>query len=172
MSSIRIVVGGVSGSGKSTVGSALADRLGVPFEDGDDLHPAANVEKMRAGVPLTDADRQPWLVAVGDWLAAREAGVIACSALKRSYRDLLRSRADDVEVLLLHGDPDLIRERQAGRGQHFMPPGLMTSQLATLEALQPGEAGATLDVAASVEQVVTDYLRLRSGGPRGVGGAS
>lgn len=157
----RVVVGGVSGSGKSTVGRALAERLGVPFEDGDDLHPPANVAKMRAGTPLTDEDRWPWLRAVGDWLAGRDAGVVACSALKRSYRDLLRSRADGVEVLLLTGDPELVRQRQAARGQHFMPTGLMDSQLATFEPLGPDETGQAVDVAASVEEVVDTFLRSR-----------
>lgn len=150
---MRVVVGGVSGSGKSTVGAAVADRLGLAFCDGDDLHPQANVEKMRAGVPLTDEDRVPWLVAVGEWLAQHD-GVVASSALRRTHRDLIRRQADDVQMLLLHGDPDLIRERQAARGQHFMPPGLMSSQFATFEPLEPDEAGTTLDVAADVETLV------------------
>lgn len=162
----RIVVAGVSGSGKSTVGRALAARLGVPFADGDDLHPEANVVKMRAGIALDDDDRAPWLRSIGDWLAAREAGVIACSALRRAHRDLLRSRADGVEILLLHGDPELIRERQAARGQHFMPPALMSSQLATLEPLGPDEPGTTLDVDQHVDTIVADYLGI----PGDVGG--
>lgn len=153
----RVVVGGISGSGKSTVGAALAERLGVEFCDGDDLHPEANVAKMRAGTPLTDEDRWPWLDAIAAWLAEREAGVVACSALRRSYRDHLRAAVPDVEVLLLHGDADLIRERQASRGQHFMPASLLDSQIATLEPLEPDEAGATLDVADPVEEIVAAY---------------
>ncbi len=154
---MRVVVGGVSGSGKSTVGAVLAERLRLPFCDGDDLHPQANVEKMRAGEPLNDADRMPWLIAIGDWLA-RYDGVVACSALRRTHRDLIRSQAGDVQMLLLHGDPDLIRRRQAARGQHFMPPGLMSSQFATFEPLEPDEPGTTLDVVADVESLVAEGI--------------
>ena len=150
---MRVVVGGVSGSGKSTVGAALAERLGLPFCDGDDLHPRANVEKMRSGEPLDDNDRLPWLIAIGEWLAGHD-GVVAASALRRTHRDLIRAQAPDVEVLLLHGDPDLIRERQAARGQHFMPTGLMSSQFATFEPLEPDEAGTTLDVGGDIESLV------------------
>lgn len=157
---MRVVVGGVSGSGKSTVGRALAERLGVPFEDGDDLHPQANVEKMRAGEPLTDEDRRPWLIEVAGWLAEREAGVIACSALRRTYRDLLRSEAD-LEILMLQGDPELISSRQAARGQHFMPTGLMASQFATYEPLSPEEDGRTVDVGQDVEAIVEEFLAGR-----------
>ncbi|CAN5600670.1 hypothetical protein BH11ACT8_BH11ACT8_16510 [soil metagenome] len=153
-----VVVAGVSGSGKSTVGRALAGRLGVAFEDGDDLHPAANVEKMTAGVPLEDADRWPWLDAVGDWLAAHPGGVVACSALRRAHRDRIRGRVADLDVLLLDGDPELIRARQAARGRHFMPPSLMDSQLATLEPLAPDEAGTTLDVAQDVAAIVEEFV--------------
>lgn len=156
----RVVVGGVSGSGKSTVGEALAARLGVEYEDGDDLHPASNIAKMRAGQPLTDDDRWPWLDAVAAWLAEHD-GVIACSALKRAYRDRIRAHASGVDVLMLAGDADLIRERQAARGQHFMPPALMTSQLATLEPLQPDEPGLIVDVATGVEDLVGAYLAYR-----------
>ena len=159
----RIVVAGVSGSGKSSVGVALAERLGAVFEDGDDLHPPANVEKMRAGIPLDQADRWPWLLAVGGWLDAHEHGVIACSALRRTYRDTLRSATDGVDVLLLHGDPDLIRERQANRKQHFMPPGLMHSQFATLEPLGPDEPGITIDIAQGIDQIVEEYVVRRLG---------
>ena len=153
-------MGGVSGSGKSTVGRALAERLRVPFEDGDDLHPEANVQKMRAGEPLTDEDRRPWLLEVAGWLSERDAGVIACSALRRTYRDLLRSQAD-LEILMLHGDPDLISSRQAARGQHFMPTGLMTSQFATYEPLAPEEDGRTVDVGQDVEAIVDEFLTGR-----------
>jgi len=159
MSRTRVVVGGVSGSGKSTVGSALADRLGVPFVDGDDLHPQANVDKMRAGTPLTDEDREPWLLAVSTWLAEND-GVVACSALRRAYRDLIRECADGVTVVLLHGDPELIRARQAARGQHFMPPELMDSQFALFEPIASDEAGATLDVAGDVESLVDEAVTV------------
>jgi gluconokinase len=159
---MRVVVAGVSGSGKSTVGKALAERLGAAFEDGDDLHPPANVAKMTAGEPLTDEDRAPWLRAIGAWLAEHEDGVVACSALRRTYRDALRFHAD-LDVLLLHGDPELIRQRQAARGRHFMPTGLMDSQFATYEPLGPDEPGVTLDVALPVEEIVEQYVAQRLG---------
>jgi gluconokinase len=162
---MRVVVGGVSGSGKSTVGEALARRLGLPFADGDDLHPQANVEKMRAGTPLTDEDRRPWLVAVGRWLAEHD-GVVACSALRRDYRDLVRAQADGVTVLLLHGEKDLIRVRQAARGQHFMPPELMDSQFALYEPIEDDEAGAVLDVAHDVETLVAQAVDLLGAPPQ------
>ncbi|MDO9456579.1 gluconokinase [Nocardioides sp.] len=161
MSAVRVVVAGVSGSGKSTVGEALAARLGVAFCDGDDLHPPANVAKMRAGTPLTDADRWPWLDDIGAWLARDAGGVVACSALRRAYRDRLRSAVPGLDVLLLDGDPGLIRARQAARGQHFMPTSLLDSQLATFEPLAPDEAGLTVDVADPVEEIVARY----AGGP-------
>ena len=157
-SNVRVVVGGVSGSGKSTVGEALAARLGVAFEDGDDLHPDANKDKMRAGEALTDEDRRPWLIAVGEWLEAREGGVVACSALRRTHRDLLRAHADDLDILMLDGEPDVIRERQAGRGQHFMPSSLMNSQFATYEPMAPEERGVTLDVSDPVDVIVESYV--------------
>lgn len=157
----HVVVAGISGSGKSTVGAALAEALGVEFCDGDDLHPSDNVAKMRSGVPLTDADRWPWLDAVGAWLAERDAGVVACSALRRTYRDRLRGVVPGLEVLLLDGDPALIRERQAARGQHFMPASLLDSQIATLETLAPDEAGLGLDVALPVEEIVRRTVGAR-----------
>lgn len=156
---MHIVVMGVSGSGKSTVGAALAARLGVEFEDGDDLHPPANVAKMRAGTPLTDEDRWPWLDAVGDWLASRPAGVIACSALRRVYRDRIRVRVPSAFVVHLAGDRETIAARQAARRGHFMPPSLVASQFATLEPLDADEAGVTLDVAQSVDALVDEAVR-------------
>src|SRR4051794_10885511 len=128
-----VVVMGVSGSGKSTVGAALAQRLGVPFEDGDDLHPAANIAKMSAGVPLDDEDRYPWLEAIGEWLAAHQAGggVVSSSALKRKYRDQLRRHVPGLEFLHLHGSREVIAARQATRAGHFMPASLLASQFAT-----------------------------------------
>lgn len=156
---MHIVVMGVSGSGKSTVGAALAARLGVEFEDGDDLHPAANIAKMSAGTPLTDEDRWPWLDAVGDWLAARPAGVIACSALRRAYRDRIRAHAPAAYVVHLAGAQETIAARQAARRGHFMPPSLLASQFATLEPLAADEAGVTLDVALSVDALVDRAAR-------------
>jgi gluconokinase len=158
-----IVVMGVSGSGKSTVGAALAGRLRVPFEDADDLHPRANIEKMTRGEPLDDHDRWPWLELIGEWLAAHAAGgVIACSALKRRYRDQLRHHCSEVEFLHLEGARDLIERRQAGRPGHFMPSTLLTSQLETLEPLAPDERGVVVDVSGSVDEVVAAYLELVS----------
>lgn len=145
----QVVVMGVSGSGKSTVGELAAAALGVPFVDGDALHPAANVAKMASGVPLTDEDRIPWLLAVGRALAdtAPEGVVVACSALKRSYRDLIRSEAPDAVFAELDGSRELLAERMAARPGHFMPVSLLDSQLATLQPLGDDEAGMRLDVA-------------------------
>jgi gluconokinase len=150
------VVMGVSGSGKSTVGVALARRLAVPFVDADDLHPEANIAKMSGGVPLDDADRAPWLRLVGQWLADHQGsgGVVSCSALKRSYRDILRSAAPGVVCIHLHGERDVLASRLGARPSHFMPAALLDSQLATLEPLQPDEAGGVLDVAEPVEDLL------------------
>jgi gluconokinase len=149
-----IVVMGVSGSGKSTVGAALAQRLRVPFADADDFHPPANVAKMTAGEALNDDDRWPWLEAIGEWLAAHDAGVMTCSALKRSYRDVLRRNRPDVEFVHLHGDREVITRRQATRPGHFMPASLLDSQFATLEPLEDDEHGFVVDVDQSVDQIV------------------
>ncbi|MDH2415366.1 gluconokinase [Nocardioides sp. CER19] len=155
-----VVVMGVSGSGKSTVGAALAQRLGVPFEDGDDLHPPANIAKMSAGVPLDDDDRYPWLEAIGEWLAAHQAdgGVMSSSALKRKYRDQLRRHVPHLAFLHLHGSREVIAARQATRPGHFMPASLLTSQFATLEPLAPDERGLVIDVAQSVDAIVQEYV--------------
>lgn len=151
---------GVSGSGKSTVGAALAGRMRVPFEDADDLHPQANIDKMSRGEPLDDTDRYPWLEAIGEWLVAHAGGgVIACSALKRRYRDQLRHHCSDVVFLHLEGGRDLIEKRQASRPGHFMPSSLLTSQFSTLEPLAPDERGVVVDVGGSVDQIVEDYVR-------------
>ena len=132
-----IVVMGVSGSGKSTVGAALAQRLRVPFADADDFHPPANIDKMTAGQPLNDDDRYPWLEAIGTWLAEHcdGGGAMSCSALKRKYRDQLRRHCPGVEFLHLSGTPEVIGRRQASRPGHFMPASLLQSQFATLEPL-------------------------------------
>jgi len=154
-----VVVMGVSGSGKSTVGAALAQRLGVPFADADDFHPAANIAKMAAGVPLDDEDRGPWLDAIGEWLAAHPDGaVMSCSALKRSYRDRLRHHARGVEFLHLAGSREVIARRQASRPGHFMPASLLTSQFATLEPLEPDEGGTVVDVGRGVDDIVEQYV--------------
>ncbi|WP_148613928.1 gluconokinase [Nocardioides rubriscoriae] len=152
---------GVSGSGKSTVGAGLAQRLGVAFGDADEMHPAANIAKMSAGHPLDDADRLPWLVAVGAWLADQPQGaVVACSALKRSYRDLLRRHAPAVRFVHLDGAHETIARRQADRPGHFMPASLLDSQVATLEPLAPDEDGVVVDVAGSVDQTVGRAVAL------------
>jgi gluconokinase len=155
-----VVVMGVSGCGKSTVGAALARAVGVPFADGDALHPAANIAKMASGVPLDDDDRFPWLEAIGEWLAAHDAdgGVIGCSALKRKYRDQLRSHAPRVGFLHLHGAFDVIAARQAARPGHFMPASLLRSQFATLEPLAPDEHGIVVDVDQPVDAIVQEYV--------------
>ena len=150
-----VVVMGVSGSGKSTVGEAVATRLGVPFTDGDSLHPEANVTKMHDGTPLTDADRAPWLDAVGTELAGHsDTGlVVACSALRRDYRDRLRDHAPATLFLHLTGDRTVLAERMSGREDHFMPAALLDSQLDTLEPLAADESGVTLDTARPVAEL-------------------
>jgi len=155
-----VVVMGVSGSGKSTVGRALAQRLRVPFADADDVHPPDNIAKMSAGHALDDADREPWLQAVGRWLADHrvQGGVMSCSALKRAYRDTLREHAPDLELLHLDGTREVIARRQADRRGHFMPASLLTSQLQTLEPLQDDERAVVGDVDQSVEAIVEHYL--------------
>jgi gluconokinase len=152
---------GVSGSGKSTVGAALAQRLKVPFMDADTLHPPGNVTKMTAGQPLTDADRYPWLDIVGQWLAEHsDGGVMSCSALKRKYRDQLRRHCTDVEFLHLDGAPELIGTRVAERTGHFMPAALLRSQFDDLEPLGSEEHGVVVDLGADqdVRAVVDAYL--------------
>ena len=156
---------GVSGSGKSAVGEALAARLGVPYQDGDDLHPVENVAKMSRGEPLDDTDRHPWLERVGGWLAEHgDGGVIACSALRRRYRDQLRGHCPDVDFLHLDGSAELITERQAGRPGHFMPASLLPSQFLTLEPLAPDEVGVAVDIDQPVDAIVAEYLAARAGG--------
>jgi len=154
-----LVVMGVSGSGKSTVGAALAQRLGVAFADADDLHPAANIAKMTRGEALDDHDRHPWLETIGSWLADHpEGGVVSCSALKRKYRDQLRHHVRHLQFLHLQGGRDVIARRQASRPGHFMPASLLTSQFATLEPLEPDEDGVVIDVDQSVDQIVQQYV--------------
>jgi len=154
-----VVVMGVSGSGKSTVGSALAQRLRVPFVDADTLHPPANIAKMSAGEPLNDEDRYPWLEKVGEWLASRCAGgVVSCSALKRKHRVQLRAHCPRVEFLYLSGSPELINSRVAGRSGHFMPAALLRSQFDTLEPLGADEPGVTVDSGQDVDIIIDTFL--------------
>ena len=157
-----VVVMGVSGSGKSTVAAALVERLGWEFAEGDDFHPPANVEKMRSGTPLDDDDRWPWLRSLADWIGEREeAGtsvVVTCSALKRSYRDLLRDGHPSVWFAHVTADADLLRERVEKRAGHYMPSSLLESQLATLEPLQDDEPGEAISGAGAPEEVVTHLL--------------
>jgi gluconokinase len=164
---------GVSGSGKSTIADALAKRLGWSFEDGDKFHPPGNVAKMSAGHPLTDEDRWPWLQAIADEIdrVCRDGqhAVIACSALKRAYRDVLVHGRQDVRIVYLEGTEQLIADRLAHRKGHFMPAGLLASQFRTLEPPERGESAVTVPIDASVETIVDDIvrqLRLGSSGNR------
>jgi gluconokinase len=157
-----IVVMGVSGSGKSTVGSALAQRLRVPFVDADSLHPPANVAKMSAGHPLNDDDRCPWLERVGEWLAGHsDGGVVSCSALKRKYRDQLRRHCSRAEFLHLLGSPEMIRARLDARSDHFMPAALLRSQFDALESLGADECGVTVDIGHDVDAIIDAFLITR-----------
>ncbi|CUI08612.1 gluconokinase [Massilia antarctica] len=156
--SVRWVVMGVSGCGKSTVGQALAHELGVPFVEGDQFHPAANVAKMSAGIALDDHDRAGWLETlqgrIGEARAHGAGLVVSCSALKRRYRDLLRQGDPALRFVHLDGPRELIAGRMRARAGHYMPPALLESQLRDLEALQADEAGVVLDIGiAPAEQV-------------------
>jgi ribose 5-phosphate isomerase A len=158
-----LVVMGVSGAGKTTIGEELAARLGWPFEEGDSLHPEANVAKMHAGIPLTDADRQPWLTRVAAWIdgqrAAKRPGIITCSALKRSYRDVIIGDRPEVRLVYLRGGRDLIAEHLSGRKGHFMPATLLQSQIDTLEGPDPDEDPLIVDVGPSAAQVADEIIR-------------
>jgi gluconokinase len=158
-----LVVMGVSGSGKSTIADRLAAKLGWRYEDGDQFHPPANVAKMRAGHPLTDEDRWPWLQAIADEIDRLEAAgqrvVVACSALKRAYRKILVHGRDDIRIVFLDGTQELIAARLVARKGHFMPPELLASQFKTLEPPQPDERPITVSIDASVEAVVDDIIR-------------
>jgi gluconokinase len=165
-----IVLMGVAGSGKSTTGNALAKALGWPFRDADSFHPAANVEKMKSGQPLTDADRAPWLAAIARWidarLAAREPGIVSCSALKRAYRQTIIGERRGVELVYLRGDRALIARRLAGRRHHFMPAALLDSQLAILEEPQADERALIVDVALPPRKVTAAILGQLGLAPR------
>jgi len=162
-SPIIVVVMGVSGSGKSTVAALLAAALGCQFQEGDDLHPPENVEKMRRGTPLTDADRMPWLrkiaAEIDGWRARGECGVLTCSALKRSYRDIIIGDRRDVVLLYLRGSRELIHQRMVARHGHFMPVALLDSQFATLEEPTPDEHPITVDVADHPADIAHEIVR-------------
>lgn len=148
---IHVIVMGVSGTGKSTIGKAVSEALRWPFAEGDDFHPERNVEKMARGFPLTDEDRWPWLRLVADWVAEQDragrSSVLTCSALRRPYRELLREGARGVYFVHLVGEKSLLLERMETREDHFMPPELLESQLDTLEPLEADERGVLVDVA-------------------------
>jgi gluconokinase len=156
-----VVVMGVAGTGKTTIGPLLAARLGVPYAEGDDFHPKANIDKMSAGIPLEDADRWPWLDAIGHWAQGRAGlgGVVSSSALKRSYRDRLRAVAPGIVFVHLTGDRKLIEDRMAHRQGHFMPTALLDSQFATLQPLGPDEAGVAVDVSGSPQEITERAVR-------------
>lgn len=164
-----LVVMGVSGSGKSTIADRLAKRLDWTYEDGDRFHPASNVAKMSAGQPLTDEDRWPWLQAIANEIdrvcGAGERAVIACSALKRAYRDILVHGRNDVRIVYLNGTQDLIASRLSLRKGHFMPPGLLASQFRTLEPPAPDENPVTVSIDGSVDAIVDDIIRQLGLGP-------
>jgi carbohydrate kinase (thermoresistant glucokinase family) len=157
-----IVVMGVAGSGKSTVGEALARRLGWEFRDADSFHPAANIAKMSAGTPLTDADRWPWLDAVAGWIDAHRRagtrGVATCSALKRVYRDRLRGGRDDIAIVHLAGSFELIAARMAARTHHFMPTALLKSQFDTLEPPAPDEGVLSIPVDRAPDAIAAEIV--------------
>ncbi|MEV4466474.1 gluconokinase [Micromonospora echinofusca] len=166
----HVVVMGVSGAGKTTVARGIAARTGLIFAEADEFHPPANVASMRAGVPLDDVARLPWLRELAGWMAARAAEgvstVLACSALRRTYRDVLRQGPPSVEFVHLDGAAEVIRERMAHRAGHYMPPSLLASQLATLEQPHPDESVLVLDVALTPDELVSaavDRLGLASG---------
>jgi gluconokinase len=158
-----LIVMGVSGSGKSTIAKALAERLAWTYEDADRFHPASNVAKMSAGHPLTDDDRWPWLRAIADEIdrvaASGGHAVIACSALKRAYRDILVHGRDDVRIVYLDGSPELIASRMAARKNHFMPPGLLDSQFATLEVPGPDENPVIVSIDPPADAIVDNIAR-------------
>lgn len=164
-----LVIMGVAGSGKSTLAARLAQRLGWPLQEGDALHPQANVDKMAAGRPLDDGDREPWLHRVATWIDARadagEPGIVTCSALRRRYRDLLRR--DHVRFVHLTGDRELLARRIRARSGHFMPASLLDSQLATLEPPGEDEPAITIDIALAPAQQVEVVLRRLEQAGRG-----
>ncbi|MGI5152654.1 gluconokinase [Plantactinospora sp. CA-294935] len=172
----HVVVMGVSGSGKTTVAEGISALTGLTFAEADEFHPESNVELMRAGVPLDDGHRWPWLRELAGWMAQRAAEgvstVLACSALRRSYRDVLRQGPPSVDFVFLDGSAEVIRERISRRAGHYMPASLLDSQIATLERPAPDERVLTLDVAATPEELVEAAvegldLPRRAGRPSG-----
>jgi carbohydrate kinase (thermoresistant glucokinase family) len=153
-----VLLMGVSGAGKTTIGERLAAMLDAGFQEGDAFHPPANVEKMRRGEPLTDQDRLPWLAAIAAAIGAADAAgdnaVFACSALKRSYRDILRAASARLRIVHLSGSEHLVRDRLAARQGHFMPPTLLPSQFRTLEPPESGEQPIVIDIAAAPDVIV------------------
>jgi gluconokinase len=162
----HVVLIGVSGSGKTAVGSALAVRLGWRFTDADDLHPPANIAKMSAGVPLTDEDRRPWLAEVARQLASARHAVAACSALRRSYRDAIASAVPGTIFVHLAVPAATLAARMRARGSHFMPVSLLDSQLATFEPMGPDEAGLVIDASRDLDAVVAELSGLLTGPAR------
>lgn len=158
-----VVVMGVSGSGKTTIASLLAERLGWAFQDGDDLHPPGNVAKMKSGTPLTDDDRLPWLQAIAcridAWRVSGEAGVVTCSALKQVYRDVIVGDRSDVALVYLRGPQSLIHGRLMARTAHFMPVGLLDSQFATLQEPTEGERPVVVDIGPAPARIVDEIVR-------------
>ncbi|WOP19179.1 gluconokinase [Raineyella sp. LH-20] len=158
MTNTHVVVMGVAGSGKSTVARALADRLGWVLAEGDEFHSIGNIAKMGSGIPLTDADRWPWLQSIVTWTADQDRSghstVITCSALRRAYREVLRAAPGRTVFVHLDGTPELLASRLGARTDHFMPPALLSSQLATLEPLQPDEAAVVVDIDAEIDTIV------------------
>ena len=161
-SAITVVIMGVSGAGKTTIGQSLALELGAEFRDGDDLHSEENIAAMAAGTPLGDRERTPWLHAVGRSLAEARSGsqdvVMACSALKRSYRDLLRQHVPDLFFVFLDGPMDLVHERIVQRNHDFMPASLLASQYLSLQPLQDDEDGIRIDIAEARDQMVREIM--------------
>jgi gluconokinase len=166
---VIVVVMGVSGAGKTTVAALLAAALGSRFQEGDDLHPPANVEKMHSGTPLTDTDRMPWLHRIAEeidgWRARGRSGVLTCSALKRSYRDIIIGDRPGVRLVYLKGSRDLIRRRMAARRGHFMPAALLDSQFATLQEPTPDEHPIIADIGGRPADIAADIMsHLKNGG--------
>jgi gluconokinase len=172
----HLVVMGVSGVGKTTVGTRLAEHLNWVYAEADTFHPQANIEKMAAGVPLTDDDRWPWLQALREWMSQQAAAghdtVVSCSALRRAYRDVLRQAGGRVRFVHLSADPDLVTSRLAQRSGHFMPPGLLASQYRALEPLGDDEDGVTVTVDAAPEEITWQVVGWLGSTNRGGDGRS
>lgn len=160
---MKIVVMGVSGCGKSSVGKALAQKIGANFIDGDDLHPESNKKKMSSGVPLDDSDRWPWLQSVGETLEGNQNIVVACSALKEVYRERILSFAPGTKFIHLNGSKEMLLSRLKKRSDHFMPTELLDSQLQTLEQLAPSEPGRVFDIGKPIGQLVSDIAHWVEG---------